>query len=203
MIENTVALDEKAPRQWSRTAQTRTAIREAARAEFVAHGYADASIAGVVARSGCSVGSIYHHFGGKAELFLALWETHQRDYSEAANAAVTARRRAGESDPLELFVAGARAYLEMAWTNRELARLFLAGDGPPGFDALQRTLGRTWIRQNSALLRAADDPVGRVQVMVLTSIVGDGAREVSSLESRRDVRQLIDLTLSFVRKIAT
>lgn len=190
-------------RQWGRSAQTRAAILEAARTEFLEHGYTEAGIAHVVERSGCSVGSIYHHFGGKAELFLALWESHQRDYTEAANRAVADARRAGEHDPLELFVAGARAYLEMARANHRMARLFLAGDGPPGFDTLQRQRGRSWIRQNGALLRAPDDPVGRVLVMVLTSIVGDGAREVSSLDSRDEAYELIDATLGFVRKVAT
>jgi AcrR family transcriptional regulator len=194
---------EKPGRQWGRSAQTRAAILEAARTEFLEHGYTDAGIAHVVERSGCSVGSIYHHFGGKAELFLALWESHQRDYTEAANEAVADGRRNGEHDPLELFVAGARAYLEMAWTNSRMARLFLAGDGPPGFDTLQRQRGRSWFRQNGALLRAPDDPVGRVLVMVLTSIVGDGAREVSSLDSQREADELIEATLGFVRKVAT
>lgn len=189
-------------RQWGRSAQTRAVIVAAARAEFLEHGFAEASIAHVVERSGCSVGSIYHHFGGKAELFLALWESYQRDYTEAANHAVAEARREGLRDPLELFVAGARAYLEMAWANHEMARLFLAGDGPPGFDTLQRQLGRSWIRQNGALLRAPDDPVGRVLVMVLTSIVGDGAREVSSLDSKTEAFELIDAILAFVRKAA-
>ncbi|MGH3745666.1 MAG: TetR/AcrR family transcriptional regulator, partial [Mycobacteriales bacterium] len=92
-------------RQWGRSAQTRAAILEAARTEFLEHGYTEAGIAHVVERSGCSVGSIYHHFGGKAELFLALWESHQRDYTEAANQTVSEARREGEHDPLELFVA--------------------------------------------------------------------------------------------------
>ena len=58
--------------QWSRTAQTQRALLDAARAVFTERGFSDASIADVVERAGSSVGSLYHHFGGKSELFLAL-----------------------------------------------------------------------------------------------------------------------------------
>jgi AcrR family transcriptional regulator len=52
-------------------------LLDAARAVFTGQGFADASIADVVERAGSSVGSLYHHFGGKSELFIALWQ----DYS--------------------------------------------------------------------------------------------------------------------------
>jgi AcrR family transcriptional regulator len=41
---------------------------------FCEVGFAGASIAAIVERAGSSVGSVYHHFGGKAELSLAEWE---------------------------------------------------------------------------------------------------------------------------------
>ena len=193
---------DRVPRTWARSAQTREVIRDAARAEFLEHGFTEAAVAAVVERSGCSVGSIYHHFGGKAELFLALWETHQRELGDAANRAVAARRKAGEQDPVELFVAGAQAYLEQAWKDHDVSRLFLSGDGPLGFAVLRRTHGRSWVRQNSRLLQAQDDVAGRMLVLILTSIVGDGAREASGLDSRREAREVIAATLSFVRKVA-
>ena len=52
--------------QWSRSAETRRVLLAAAREVFAAHGYDGASIADVVERAGSSVGSLYHHFGGKA-----------------------------------------------------------------------------------------------------------------------------------------
>ena len=57
--------------QWARTAETQRALLDAARAVFAEQGFADASIADVVERAGSSVGSLYHHFGGKSELFIA------------------------------------------------------------------------------------------------------------------------------------
>ena len=58
--------------QWGRTAQTQRALLDAARAVFAEQGFDKTSIADLVERAGSSVGSLYHHFGGKSELFLAL-----------------------------------------------------------------------------------------------------------------------------------
>ena len=66
----------------------RRALLEAARQVFTEQGYSQTSIADVVERAGSSVGSLYHHFGGKSELFLALWHEHQRTHEEAASKAV-------------------------------------------------------------------------------------------------------------------
>src|SRR5215472_13842450 len=57
--------------QWGRTKQTQRALLDAARDVFTEQGFSNASIADVVERAGSSVGSLYHHFGGKSELFLA------------------------------------------------------------------------------------------------------------------------------------
>src|SRR5947209_3661957 len=101
--------------QWSRTAETRRGMLRAAR-----DGFAEASVADVVTRAGSSVGSLYHHFGGKTELFLALWEETQATHEEGAATAVAAARGAGTTDPLELFVTGTRAFLDVAWAHRDL-----------------------------------------------------------------------------------
>src|SRR3981081_1902249 len=88
--------------QWSRSAETRRVLLEAARAEFAAHGYDGASIADVVARAGSAVASPYHHVGGRAELFVALWQDHQDAQEQRAVSAVAKERAAGEEDPLAL-----------------------------------------------------------------------------------------------------
>ncbi|MBW3551386.1 MAG: TetR/AcrR family transcriptional regulator, partial [Proteobacteria bacterium] len=56
------------PRLGSKAATTRSALLSSAREVFTASGFAQASIADVVAGAGASVGSLYHHFGGKSEL---------------------------------------------------------------------------------------------------------------------------------------
>src|SRR5258708_21830359 len=100
------------PWQWGRPAQTQRALLDAARDVFTRQGFAEASIADVVERAGSSVGSLYHHFGGKSELFLALWQGHQQGYEEAARTAVLAGRQSRVSGPAELFPPRAPAHLE-------------------------------------------------------------------------------------------
>ena len=187
--------------QWGRTAQTQRALLDAAREVFTRQGFADASIADVVERAQSSVGSLYHHFGGKSELFLALWQEHQAAYEEAASTAVAAARRSGVTDPAELFAAGARAYLDASWQRRDLAMLFSAGDGPPGFELMRRHRGHEWIRQNDALLRLADTSLDRLYAAVLTSIIGEGAREVAAARSRAQADQIIDAVIEYARRL--
>ena len=136
--------------------QTQRALLDAARAVFAEQGFSSASIADVVERAGSSVGSLYHHFGGKSELFLALWQEHQAAHEKASSEAVAQARRAGETDPTALFCVGARAFLEGSWQRRDLAMLFVSGDGPPGFELMKRRREHEWISQNDALLRLAD-----------------------------------------------
>lgn len=189
-------------RQWNRTSATRTAILDAALAVFLESGYEDANVADIVQRSGRSVGSIYHHFGGKPELFIALWENTQDGYFAAAAQAVAEARSRGVRSPAGLFSAGARAYLHAAWQNRVAVRMFLSDYGPPQLRALERERSQAWIRQNSTLLAVDDSPLSRVRVSVLTSIVGDGAREVIQLDSEQEMSQIVEATMEIIGRVA-
>ena len=101
---------------------------DAAREVFVAHGFSDASIADIVERAGSSVGSLYHHFGGKSELYVALWQEYSLAQEEAAPPEVVelATRRQGarasgdfaEADRLRGEIAG------LGWTVRDVAEGF-------------------------------------------------------------------------------
>jgi len=166
--------------QWGKTPKTRRVLLNAAREVFAGQGYSQASIADVVERAGSSVGSLYHHCGGKSELFLALWHEHQRTHEEAASQAVARLREAGQTDTTELFCAGARAFLEGSWLRRDLALLFFSGDGPPEFEVMKRRRGGEWVAQNDVLLALPDTPLDRVYAAMLTSLIGEGARQVAS-----------------------
>ncbi len=163
-----------------RAQDTRSALLEAGRQIFTDVGYSEANVAEVVARAGSSVGSMYHHFGGKADLFLALHDGHQTRQEARADSAVRDLLAAGERDPVQLFSAGARAFLRGAWEERDLAQLFLSGDGPPGFDAAMRAGFSDWVRRSGAVLRSADGRSGnRALPLVLTTVIAAGAREVT------------------------
>lgn len=188
-----------------RAAATRSTLLAAAREVFSASGFAEASIADVVARAGASVGSLYHHFGGKADLYLAMFEDHAVRQEERAAAAVRAARAAGENDPVGLFVAGSRAYLEGCWVERDLARLFLAGGGPPGFELAARRRYREWTRRNAALLRTGPgepgEPWGDALVLVLTTVVSEAGHEVAVCDDAVSARRLAADVLTLIGRI--
>ncbi|MGZ6827788.1 MAG: TetR/AcrR family transcriptional regulator [Mycobacteriales bacterium] len=185
----------------TRAAGTRSALLAAAREVFAASDFAEASIADVVGRAGASVGSLYHHFGGKAELYLALFEEYQSGQETRAARAVREARAAGESDPLALFLVGGASYLEGCWAERDLARMFLAGGGPPGFELQGRKRYREWTRRNALLLGAGDDAWGEALVLVLTSVISEGGHEVAVCEDEESSRALAANILALIARI--
>src|SRR5215469_10319082 len=187
--------------QWGRTKQTQRALLDAARDVFAEQGFANASIADVVERAGSSVGSLYHHFGGKSELFVALWQEYQAAQEEAASSAVTQARREGVTDPFELFSVGARAFLDGSWQRRDLVMLFFNGDSPPGFEVMQRRRGREWIGQNDTLLRLSENSLDRLYATILTALIGEGGREVAAASNRRQANKIIEAVLEYVRRL--
>lgn len=93
--------------QRERSETTRTELLDAARQLFAADGYEMTSLVGVAAAAGVTKGGLYHHFGGKRELFCAVFEREQERLAEIVLAGF---RR--ESDPWGGFYAGCRAFYE-------------------------------------------------------------------------------------------
>ena len=187
--------------QWSRTAETQRALLDAAREVFTAQGFTSASITDIVERAGSSVGSLYHHFGGKSELFLALWQEYSEAQQDASGKAVAQAQRAGVTDPLALFSAGAKAYLESCWQRRDLAALFRAGDAPPGFTSLVRADGCQWIAQVDSLHGLTGRSCDRLYVTILTSLMREGAHEVATAKNRRQATRVIGAVLEYARRL--
>jgi AcrR family transcriptional regulator len=187
--------------RWGRTAHTQRALLNAARKVFSSRGFSDASIAEVVGEASSSVGSLYHHFGGKSELFLALWQEHQLAHEQAASGAIAQARISGVADPAELFSIGARAFLRGSWLRRDLALLFLSGDGPPGFEVMKRRREHEWVGQNDALLDLPDTALGRLHASVLTALIIEGAREVAASRTRRQADSVIDAVVEYARRL--
>ena len=75
---------------------TREAVLDAALEVFTEKGYAAAGIEDIRARSGASVGSIYHHFGAKEQIAAALYARGLEDYRDGLLAAL-ARSRGAET----------------------------------------------------------------------------------------------------------
>jgi len=138
-----------------RGAATRSALLAAAREVFTIEGYARAGVTDIVNRAGASVGSMYHHFSGKADLYLTLFEELNNDQAEQTRRAVRNAREAGITGSWQLFLVGAREYLDVCVEQRELFRLFVGGDGPPGFDLVRRRRVADWVGMNTDSSSAA------------------------------------------------
>ncbi|OZC74716.1 TetR family transcriptional regulator [Rhodococcus sp. 06-418-5] len=190
--------------QWSKTGETQRKLLDAAQEVFAEAGFVNASISDIVERAGSSTGSLYHHFGGKSELFTALWDRHNTAHLEQVRASVIAERRGGTTDPLDLFCVGARAFLNGSWQRRDVALVFVDNDGPPGFEKLRRDNRIEWIRQNSALLGPGDDSAQRITVGVLTDIIVESSREVIlNCRTKKQAGVVADIMCSLIRKIAS
>jgi AcrR family transcriptional regulator len=192
-----------------RALDTRSSLLLAAREIFAEVGYTQANVADVVARASSSVGSMYHHFGGKSELFVALYREFEDRQGRRADDAVREAIAAGERDSVRLFAAGARAYLRGAWEERDLARLILvSGDTPPGFEQEHRSGFLAWVRRSGGLLRGPDggEPVTsaaeRAYAVVLTSAIGAGAGEVTGEPDEEHATALADEILKLVDRLA-
>jgi AcrR family transcriptional regulator len=167
---------------------------------FVEAGFAQAAVTDIVAKAGASVGSLYHHFNGKADLYLTLFEEFQARQQERTRDAVHRARDTGESDPMRLFTAGARAYLDGCLAERDVSRLFISGDGPPGFDRVMRERLRTWARRNAALF-PNEDGVDEALVIVLTGAMAGAVSEISLSDDEAASRRLADDCLAIVETI--
>jgi TetR/AcrR family acrAB operon transcriptional repressor len=137
-------------------AQTRQSLLDAALSTFSRQGFAATRLEDVAEAAGVTRGAIYHHFGGKAELFLALIE----DASTRGSSVIGDAIAQGGS-----FVAITRRVLESALTLleddhrfREITALslFNAGGSPElePFVRLRREQARTQVEQIAGFFQA-------------------------------------------------
>lgn len=63
---------------------TRETLMSAARREFAAKGYTDTSVDGIACRANVTKGAFYHHFSGKEDLFLRVFENAKKELSRGA-----------------------------------------------------------------------------------------------------------------------
>jgi AcrR family transcriptional regulator len=183
-------------RRWAKTGATQQRILDAATEVFATRGFTAATMADVVASSGASIGSIYHHFGGKSELFLAIFE-------QMANAVdrriETAMQQAGEAaDPRRIFELHVRAYLEAMWENRHLARVLTSGDTPAGFEVVRRDRMQAAFRSWMAVLELDKSVRGQLLSRVLVATLAESSLMVAGCENPADVPAITDATIEWI-----
>ena len=184
-----------------RGAATRNGLLAAAREVFTSVGYAQAGVTDIVTRAGASVGSLYHHFSGKADLFVTLYEELHRDQVERTRLAVRRARDAGVIDPRQLFLAGARGYLDGCVAQRELSALFVRGDGPPGFDLVRRQRLAEWSERNTEFFARSGEPLDEAVAIVMTGALTLAVAEISLSADAERARQIVDGVIQVLSRI--
>ncbi len=129
----------------------RREILQAALASFEALGYEASTIEDIRRRSRASIGSIYHHFGGKAGIASALYAEGLADYQ----AGVLARMRRAR-DARGLVKAVVRHHIDWAEANPTWARYLMAMRRLEAVAAIEvrlRELNEDFLRELAALVR--------------------------------------------------
>jgi AcrR family transcriptional regulator len=175
-------------------------VLAAARELFTAHGFSDVTVADITARAGVSVGSLYHHFGAKDQLYLGLWRDYGRVHDQAALRAVADARSAGTADPQDLLAAGARAVLEHTWAQRDLAQLFF-DDGPPGFAARKREHRERLSRHVDGVLGIPPTMGNELYATSLLCLIGEGGRAVADAQDLEEARLITDAVIAQSRSL--
>jgi AcrR family transcriptional regulator len=184
-----------------RGTSTRSSLLAAAREVFTLAGYAQAGVSDIVTLAGASVGSLYHHFSGKADLYLTLFEELSREHAEQTRMAVRQCRSDGVTDPMQLFLTGARAYLDVCIEQRKLAGMFARGDGPPGFEVLWRQRLADWVRKNAEFFARSGEPLDEAAAIVMTGAMMLAVAEVSLASDTETARELADGVLAVLARL--
>ncbi|ORV82911.1 TetR family transcriptional regulator [Mycobacterium interjectum] len=186
-------------RRWAKTGATQQRILDAATDVFATRGFTAATMADVVASSGASVGSIYHHFGGKNELFLAIFEQMATAVDRRIEEAM---RQAGEApDPRRVFELHVRAYLEAMWENRRLARVLTSGDTPPGFEVARRDRMQAAFRRWMAVLGLDKSVRGQLLSRVLVATMAESSLMVAGCDDPEEVPAITDATIEWIGRL--
>ncbi len=123
--------------QRERSEATTTELVEVARRLFAADGYAATSLDDVVRGAGVTKGALYHHFGGKRDLFLAVYEREQERL-----ASVQLEAFAGQEGPWDGFFAGAAAFFEASLEEGVQRITLLDAPSVLGWETMREVEGR-------------------------------------------------------------
>ena len=168
--------------QEERRATTRAVLMEAGRALFVEKGFGGTGTPEIVRAAGVTRGALYHHFGGKADLFRAV----ARAEADAVGEAIAeATEGLALDDALE---AGTRGYLD-AMQAPGRARIMLveaqAALGPAEALGLLRSDGTAALE--AAFASVVEDEEREALVDLLSAAFDRAALRVAEGEDRRTV----------------
>jgi AcrR family transcriptional regulator len=191
------------PRRAEHASDTRTALIEAARRLFAAHGYDETGTEQIVADARVTRGALYHHFRDKADLFRAVM-------AEAAGSVAQRlidEQLASESpSPLAEIRNGVSAFLDVCVAS-DFQRIVLV-DGPRvlGSDAWEELVERygrgileEWLNRCMQAGELATVPVralARLLIAMLTEASLAIARSTTPAQTRAELGVVVDRLLT-------
>ena len=187
-------------RRWARTDATQQRILDAATEVFSTRGFSAATMADIVENSGASIGSIYHHFGAKKELFLAIYE---RLSAEVEVRIAQAAGASADLDSQQAFALYARAYLNAIWDNRRAATMIASGDVPVGFERLRRTNTLTFFHRWMGVLDVDSSTRGQLLSRILIAIMSEASLMVTMCGDAAEVEQVSDATIEWIARLTS
>jgi AcrR family transcriptional regulator len=172
-------------RKAEQSVATRAALVRAARQLFAQRGYAAVGTEEIVRQAGVTRGALYHHFGGKEDLFLAVFHEVEAELTQRIGAIVM---EAAATDPLEAMRAGTAAFLEAA-REPAIQRITMI-DAPAvlGWEEWRRLGERYGMALVTASVQAAIDggALERQPVRPLAHILLGALEEAAMLVARAD-----------------
>ncbi len=189
-----------AARRWAKTDATQARILDAATDVFAARGYTSATMADIVHRSGASIGSLYHHFGGKKELFLAIFDRLAADIDRRIE---DESASAGERSRQEAFEANVRTYLEAIWANRRAAMVLSSGDAPAGYDAVRRAGMFKGFGRWMSVLGLDNSPRGQLLTRILIAAMAEASAMVIACDESAGVPPITDAAIEWIDRLTT
>jgi AcrR family transcriptional regulator len=164
---------------------TRAALIDAARPLFAERGYANVGTEEIVRAARVTRGALYHHFKGKDDLFLAVFEVVERELTERI--AIQAAERSG-GDPLELLRAGANAFLDTTLEPEAQRIVLLDAPAVLGWEVWREVGERYGLGLVIATLEAAMEAgaITRRPVRPLAHILLGALDEAAMLVARAD-----------------
>ena len=187
--------------QAERSTATQAALLEAARALFTEHGFAGAGRDKIARRAGVTRGALYHHFGTKQDLFLAVVEDLEAELGERLVAAASAG-----TNPLEELRLGCQAFLDAALDPAVRRIVLLEAPAVLGWQAwreLDERFGLGLIKMVLLAVVAAGlieeqpvDPLAHMLLAALNEAAMLVAQAKDPVAARADVGATVDRLLS-------
>lgn len=186
--------------RWPKSENTKRAVLDAARSLFGAKGYEATSINDIVKASGVSVGSIYHQFGGKAEVFMELAREVLSTSFAASRKATEGARAAGETRPGALYVAGAKAHLMQTWKTRQVSRIALGDDAPPGFAQVRRE-AETKFLHGARGMAIGNPPLPNSSAYAVTTLINAAAIQIVEVDDEETATKIADYFTGLILRL--